>query len=95
MDEKDIEEIFALVRKENIRVNNLVDTTLRESGESSAISLCLNIGVNVLAQALLIAGDDHHRALLELFIESVAHQLKAGEVQLQADEVIRKAKGTV
>ena len=95
MNRKDIDQIFALVHKENIRVNSLVDATLRDSGESSAISLCLNIGVNVLAQALLIAGDDHRRALLELFIDSVAHQLKAGEVQLQADEAIRKAKGTV
>lgn len=95
MDEKDLEEIFALVHKENVRVNNLVDATLRESGESSAISLCLNIGVNVIAQALLIAGDDHRRALLELFIDLVAQQLKAGEVQLQAEEAIRKAKGMV
>lgn len=95
MDRKDIEEIFDIVRKENTRVNDLVDTILRDCGESSAVSLCLNIGVNVLAQALLIVGDDHRRALLEIFIDSVAHQLKAGEVQLQADEAIRKAKGTV
>lgn len=92
MDDDTAQLIFDLVRKENTRMNQLLEDTTEKYGDSGAVSLCLNVGINLLAQALLIVGQENHQALLELLADQAADRVRAGLVQVEAEEAIRKAK---
>ena len=95
MDRDTAERIFNLVRSENTRMNDLLERTTEEFGESGAVSLCLNVSINLLAQALLIVGEENHTRLLMMLADEAADRVKAGLVQVEADMAIRKAKGEV
>jgi ribose 1,5-bisphosphokinase PhnN len=73
-------------------MNRLLDDTNERYGESGAVSLCLNVAINLLAQALLVVGKENHRQLLELLADQAANRVTAGLVQIEAEEAIRKAK---
>ena len=92
MDEEIVERIFNLVRLENTRLNNLLERTSEEFGDSGAVSLCINISVNLIAQALLLVEEDDRLTLMTILADQAADRVKAGLVQVEAEEAIRKAK---
>ena len=92
MDEEIVERIFNLVRLENTRLNDLLERTSEEFGDSGAVSLCINISVNLIAQALLLVEEDDRLTLMTILADQAADRVKAGLVQVEAEEAIRKAK---
>jgi hypothetical protein len=95
MDEDTVERIFNLVREENTRMNALLERTTEEFGDSGAISMCVNISVNLIAQALLLVEEPDRFYLMTILADQAADRVKAGLVQVEADMAIRKAKGKV
>lgn len=92
MDEEIVERIFNLVRLENTRLNDLLERTSEEFGDSGAVSLCINISVNLIAQALLLVEEHDRLTLMTILADQAADRVKAGLVQVEAEEAIRKAK---
>jgi len=95
MEKDTAERIFNLVRSENIRMNDLLERTTEEFGDSGAISLCINVSVNLIAQALLLVEEQDRFYLMAILADQAADRVKAGLVQVEADMAIRKAKGEV
>jgi hypothetical protein len=95
MDKDTSEKIYQLVRRENIRMNELLEAVMDQYGESGAVSICINVSINLIAQALLVVDNDHRKPLMEMFADEVAERVKSGIVQVEADYAIRKAKGEV
>ena len=95
MDDDSVERIFNLVQKENNRMNEVLEEITEKYGDSGAVSLCLNLGINLLAHALLVVGEENQTSLLLLMASEAADRVKVGVVRAEADAVIRKAKGEV
>lgn len=95
MDKDTAGKIYMLVREENIRMNELLEATMNQYGESGTVSVCINVSINLIAQALLFVDDHHRKPLMEMFADKVADRVKSGIVQVEADHAIRKAKGEV